>query len=135
VAGAAERGDPDRGAPSHRAATRRATFFLTLLLPFALPAVSVSTTEVRDLRLSALTAPLGSLITSFLTDSARTAPRTGFSVNAFEEVRRKKPRYWASPRNDMARGIYSEAMREKQRLAGASDELLAAELRAIRLAR
>jgi len=57
-----------------------------------------------------------------------------FSVNAFEEVRRKKPRYWASPRNDMARGIYGEAMREKQRLAGASDELLAAELRAIRLA-
>lgn len=57
-----------------------------------------------------------------------------FSVHAFEEVRRAKPRYWASPRNDMARGIYGEAMREKQRLAGASDELLGAELRAIRLA-
>jgi len=58
-----------------------------------------------------------------------------FSVTAFEEVRRRKPRYWASPRNDIARGIYGEAMREKQRLAGASDAQLGAELRAIRLAR
>ena len=58
-----------------------------------------------------------------------------FSVSAFEQVRRENPAYWRSARNDMARGIYSEAMREKQRLAGASDELLAAELRAIRLAR
>ena len=58
-----------------------------------------------------------------------------FSVNAFEEVRRKSPRYWASERNEMARGIYGEAMREKQRLAGASDELLGAELQAIQLAR
>ena len=51
-----------------------------------------------------------------------------FSVNAFEEVRRKKPRYWASPRNDMARGIYGEAMREKQHLVGASDAELEGEL-------
>ena len=58
-----------------------------------------------------------------------------FSISAFEDVRRKNPRYWASPRNDMARGIYGQAMREKQRLAGASDELLGAELREIRLAR
>ena len=58
-----------------------------------------------------------------------------FSVSAFEDVRRKNPHYWRSPRNDMARGIYGEAMREKQRLAGASDELLEAESRAIRLAR
>ena len=50
-------------------------------------------------------------------------------------MRRKKPRYWASPRNDMARGIYGEAMREKQRLLDASDELIEAEMLAIRLAR
>lgn len=51
-----------------------------------------------------------------------------FSVSAFEEVRRRNPQYWASPRNDMARGIYGEAMREKQRLLGASDALLESEL-------
>ena len=58
-----------------------------------------------------------------------------FSVSAFEEVRRKNPQYWSSPRNDMARGIYGEAMREKQRLLGASDELLEAERQALRVAR
>jgi hypothetical protein len=58
-----------------------------------------------------------------------------FSVSAFEDVRRKNPQYWSSPRNDMARGIYGEAMREKQRLLGASDELLEAESLAIRVAR
>ncbi len=58
-----------------------------------------------------------------------------FSVRAFEEVRRRNPQYWASPRNDMARGIYGEAMREKQRLLGASDELLESELLTISNAR
>ena len=58
-----------------------------------------------------------------------------FSVSAFEHVRRTNPQYWRSARNDMARGIYGEAMREKQRLAGASDELLEAECLEIRLAR
>jgi hypothetical protein len=57
-----------------------------------------------------------------------------FSVSAFEDVRRKNPQYWRSPRNDMARGIYSEAMREKQRLIGSSDEMLEAESLALRLA-
>ncbi|HWM41641.1 MAG TPA: hypothetical protein VNP36_04310 [Burkholderiales bacterium] len=57
-----------------------------------------------------------------------------FSVSAFEDVRRKNPHYWRSPRNDMARGIHGEAMREKQRLVGASDELLVAESLEIRLA-
>ena len=51
-----------------------------------------------------------------------------FSVRAFEQVRRENPEYWRSARNDMARGIYGEAMREKQELAGASDERLEAEL-------
>jgi hypothetical protein len=51
-----------------------------------------------------------------------------FSVRAFERVRRENPEYWRSARNDMARGIYGEAMREKQALAAASDERLEAEL-------
>jgi hypothetical protein len=50
-----------------------------------------------------------------------------FSVGAFEDVRRRNAAFWASPRNDMARGIHGQAMREKQRLATASDEQLAAE--------
>ena len=57
-----------------------------------------------------------------------------FSVSAFDEVRRSNPAYWASARNDMARGIYGQAMRAKQELVGASDELLEAELLAIRVA-
>ena len=58
-----------------------------------------------------------------------------FSLSAFETVRRDNPTYWASPRNDMARGIYGEAMREKQRLLGATDAQLEAELQALRLSR
>jgi hypothetical protein len=54
-----------------------------------------------------------------------------FSVAAFEEVRRANVEYWSSPRNDMARGIYGEAMREKQRLASASDAQLRAEIAAV----
>ena len=56
-----------------------------------------------------------------------------FSISALEDVRRRNPQYWGSVRNDLARGIYGEAMREKQRLVGASDELLEAESLAIRL--
>ena len=51
-----------------------------------------------------------------------------FSVRALEQVRRENPGYWRTARNDMARGIYREAMRAKQQLAGATDELLEAEL-------
>ena len=54
-----------------------------------------------------------------------------FSVRAFEEVQRANREFWDSPRNDMARGIYGEAMREKQRLAHASDAQLLAEIAAI----
>jgi len=53
-----------------------------------------------------------------------------FSVRAFEKVQRAEPEYWDSPRSDMARGIYGEAMREKQRLARASDAQLLAEITA-----
>ena len=55
-----------------------------------------------------------------------------YSVRAFEDVRRTNAEYWDSPRNDMARGIYGEAMREKQRLARASDAQLLAEIAALR---
>ena len=51
-----------------------------------------------------------------------------FSVSAFEQVRRENPEFWRSARNDMARGIYGEAMRAKQHLVGANDEELEAEL-------
>lgn len=53
---------------------------------------------------------------------------TRFSVRALEDVRRRNAGFWASPGNDMARGIYGQAMREKQRLAGATDAQLFAEL-------
>lgn len=54
-----------------------------------------------------------------------------FSVGAFEEIRRGNAAYWASARNDMARGIYGEAMREKQRLANVPDAQIVAEAAAI----
>jgi hypothetical protein len=55
-----------------------------------------------------------------------------FSVSAFELARRADPAYWASARNDMGRGIYAEAMREKKRLQALPDALLEAETAAIR---
>jgi len=54
-----------------------------------------------------------------------------FSVRAFDEIRRGNAEYWDSPRNDMARGIYAQAMREKQRLAAAADAQLLAEIAAL----
>lgn len=56
-----------------------------------------------------------------------------FTLGAFEATRRNDPSYWASARNDMARGIYGEAMREKQRLETVPDVELMAESSAIRL--
>jgi hypothetical protein len=55
-----------------------------------------------------------------------------YSVRAYEEVRRDNAEFWDSPRNDVARGLYGEAMREKQRLAAASDTQLLAEIAAAR---
>lgn len=54
-----------------------------------------------------------------------------FSVAAFENIKRENAAYWASARNDMARGIYAEAMREKQRLAKSPDAQLVTEAAAI----
>jgi hypothetical protein len=55
-----------------------------------------------------------------------------FSVGALDEVRRANAEFWDSERNDTARGLYHEAMREKQRLAGASDAQLLAEIASAR---
>lgn len=57
-----------------------------------------------------------------------------FSLSAFEAARQGDPAYWASQRNDMARGIYGEAMREKERLEALPDVSLEAERSAIRSA-
>lgn len=54
-----------------------------------------------------------------------------FSLSTFEEMQRNDPVYWDSPRNDMARGLYGQAMREMQRLESAPDGHLDAEIAAI----
>ena len=55
-----------------------------------------------------------------------------FSLRAYEDVRRANAEFWDSERNDIARGLYGEAMREKQRLALSSDAQLLAEIAAVR---
>ena len=55
-----------------------------------------------------------------------------FSVRAYEDIRRQNAQYWDCARNDAARELYGEAMREKQRLCCASDEQLIAEIAAVR---
>lgn len=54
-----------------------------------------------------------------------------FSLSIFEEMKSKDPRRWHSDRNDMGRGIYGEAIREKRRLQAVPDDNLEAELAAI----
>ena len=54
-----------------------------------------------------------------------------FSLSAFEASKNGDPAAWSSVRNDMARGIYGEALRESRRLQGVSDAELEAELAAI----
>jgi hypothetical protein len=51
-----------------------------------------------------------------------------FSLSVFEEWRRRDPAGWGSARNDMARGLYGQALRELARLEAASDDTLDAEL-------
>jgi hypothetical protein len=53
-----------------------------------------------------------------------------FMLSAFEDMRRD-PVQWACARNAMGRGIYEQALREKERLQGATDAQLCDELRAI----
>jgi hypothetical protein len=54
-----------------------------------------------------------------------------FSLGALELFRDTDPMQWSAARNDMGRGIYSEAMREARRLAEVSDAELEAELAAV----
>jgi hypothetical protein len=42
-----------------------------------------------------------------------------FSVRAYEDMRRANAEFWDSERKDIARGIYGDAMLEKQCLAAA----------------
>jgi hypothetical protein len=53
-----------------------------------------------------------------------------FSLSTFERMRQDAA-HWNSPRNDMARGLYGEAIREMQRLETVPDDHLAAEIAAI----
>ena len=52
------------------------------------------------------------------------------TASAAQKLSLRQRKFWASPSNDVARGIYGQAMREKQRLAGATDAQLFAELAA-----
>jgi hypothetical protein len=54
-----------------------------------------------------------------------------FSLAALEASKNGDPAGWNSARNDMARGIHGEAMRESRRLEDATDAELEAELAAI----
>jgi hypothetical protein len=74
---------------------------------------------------------IGPLTLSAREHAIRAVLEARFSVGAFEAVQRDSAARWASPRNEMARGIYGEAMREKQRLAQVTDQELVAEAVAI----
>lgn len=54
-----------------------------------------------------------------------------FSLTTLQEWKSNDPERWGSRRNEMARGLYAEAMRERQRLEAASEGELIAELTAI----
>ena len=54
-----------------------------------------------------------------------------FSLSIFEEMKRKYPRSWKSKANDMCRGIYAQAILEKERLQAVPDDELRAESAAI----
>lgn len=54
-----------------------------------------------------------------------------FSLSGLEEWKRTDPTWWHSKSNDMGRGIYGEAMRERRRLEAATDRTIEAELAAI----
>jgi len=51
-----------------------------------------------------------------------------FMPAAFDQIRKRDPTRWASQGNAMGRSIYSEALRERERLVEASDAQLCAEL-------
>lgn len=51
-----------------------------------------------------------------------------FMIGAFEQIRKRDATSWAAKGNAMGRGIYSQALRERERLVEASNAQLCAEL-------
>ena len=51
-----------------------------------------------------------------------------FSLSTLQEWMNNDPQWWNSDRNAMGRGLYGEAMRERQRLEAATESELIAEL-------
>jgi hypothetical protein len=51
-----------------------------------------------------------------------------FSLSALQEWKTNDPQWWNSDRNEMGRGFYGEAMRERERLEAAPEGELIAEL-------
>jgi len=54
-----------------------------------------------------------------------------FNLSVFEEWKRKDPERWNAARNDIGRGIYGQAMREKARLQAVPDDQLEGEFAAL----
>jgi hypothetical protein len=51
-----------------------------------------------------------------------------FSLSTLQEWMNNDPEWWSSRRNEMGRGLYGQAMRERQRLEAATEGELIAEL-------
>jgi hypothetical protein len=51
-----------------------------------------------------------------------------FSFSVFQQWQRDDPQWWNSSRNEIGRGLYGQALRERERLQAASDGVLDAEL-------
>ena len=51
-----------------------------------------------------------------------------YSLSALQASKDNDPQWWNSSTNDMGRGFYGEALRERQRLEAATEEELVAEL-------
>lgn len=50
-----------------------------------------------------------------------------FSLSALEQWKDGDPQWWHSSTNDMGRGLYGEALRERRRLEAATEDELVAE--------
>ena len=54
-----------------------------------------------------------------------------FSLSALQQWKDNDSQWWSSSTNDVGRGFYGEALRERERLEAAPDEELVAELAAV----
>lgn len=54
-----------------------------------------------------------------------------FSLTALQQWKDNDPQWWHSSANYVGRGLYGEALRERERLAAAPHEQLVAELAAV----